>query len=111
MSSTRLAVVALVALTLTKGLVWVGVVPVWKNADEPAHFDNLQYRAEHLAAPRPTGEPIDKVVSPTASHELRESWKATQKYWRDKYLKQQRVVAEETLLRLLAHVDDGRDTH
>ena len=99
---------ALIVLTLLKSWVWIGIFPVWKIADEPAHFDNIQYRAERGHAPTPTGVAIDPVIGPGVSSELRRSWTVTQHYWRDRFLPGTRVVPEEGELAELGRHDEAR---
>ncbi len=102
---------ALVALSLTKGLVWISVFPIWKIADEPAHFDNIQYRAEHmLHAPPNVGGAIDKVMGPGVSPELKLSWKATNKYYQGSFLANTRRVPEEERLAAIGATPDSRRT-
>ena len=99
---------ALVVLVLVKGWAWIGIFPVWKVADEPAHFDNIQYRAERGQAPRPTGAKIEAVMGPGVSAELHRSWEVTQHYWRSDFLPGVRSVPEEGELAELARHDDAR---
>ncbi len=101
---------ALVVLTLAKGFVFIGIAPVWKVADEPAHFDDIQYRAERLSAPRPTGAPVDAVMGKGVSAEMLRSWEVTQHYWRTRYLANTRQVPEEAELRQLAQSRAARLT-
>ncbi|MGZ3406627.1 MAG: hypothetical protein ACXVAN_09325 [Polyangia bacterium] len=98
----------LVVLALVKGWVWVGLTPPFKSFDEPAHFDHVQYRAEHFAAPRPTGAPMDKVMNAGASPELQYAWEVTLRYFRDKYLPGVRSVPEEGELAAMARHRDAR---
>ena len=103
-------VALLVLLAFAKGLLWLGAYPVFKIADEPAHFDNVQYRAEHHQwAPQPT-RTLDKVMSPTSSVELRAAWAATQKYHRQKHSRYFPMVEEEAKLAKLAKEDKNRLT-
>ena len=103
---------ALVVLVLARGLAWFATYPVFKVADEPAHFDNIQYRAEHRGrAPVENGEQIDKVMSPTASRELRQAWSATNHYWRDNFIRNRLAVPEELELQDMALEPESRETH
>ncbi len=40
------------------GLSWMGVMPLWQGADEPAHFAYVQYMADHVLPP------VEHVVAP-----------------------------------------------
>jgi hypothetical protein len=73
-----LHVALITLLVLVKGTVWIGVLPALMVADEPAHFDNVQYRAEHHQAPRL--DPIRKiarVMHKETSPEIWYLWNAT----------------------------------
>lgn len=97
-AADRYLVAILILLTVSKGLIWIGLMPIWKIADEPSHFDNIQYRAETLRVPVSDGGKIDKILSPGASAEVRESWETSKHYWRERYLKNTRLVPEEAVL-------------
>jgi len=95
-------------MTLVKGCVWIGITPIWKVVDEPAHFDNIQYRAERWQAPRWNRQHLEPVMNPGASAELQSSWQASQHYWRDRYLSGVREVPEEIALRSQATEPSAR---
>jgi hypothetical protein len=103
-------VCTLCLLVFSKGLVWISIFPVWKIADEPAHFDHVQYRAENHRAPVWEGRALEKVIGPGASPEVRLSWTATLAYWRHRYLQGASSVPEEDILRRLALQNEGRRT-
>ena len=98
----------LVALVLVKSWVWLAATPPFKSFDEPAHFDNVQYRAEHFAAPRPSGAHVDAVMNSGASPELQRAWEVTLHYFRDSYLPGARSVPEERELAAMARHRDAR---
>ena len=77
MNRTRnLCLGLLTVLTLVRAAVWIGVHPVFQIADEPAHFDNIQFRAEHYGPPRydGTGRRIPKVMHEGAAPEVKKLW-------------------------------------
>ncbi len=43
---------------LAIGLSWMGIMPLWQGADEPAHFAYVQYMATHVLPP------VEHVVAP-----------------------------------------------
>ena len=101
----------LIAMTVAKGVVWIAVLDIWKVADEPAHFDNVQYRAEnHWRQPIENGEPMDRVLTPTSSNELKRSWQVSQAFWREKFLPDVRSVPAEEELRAMAKDPTNRKT-
>jgi len=101
----------LLAITLLRGLTWAGAYPALKITDEPAHFDNIQYRAEHgFHAPRPDGTHIEKVMNMGSSLELRHLWRATNHYWRGHFLPDKRRVPDELELEQMALVKQNRVT-
>jgi hypothetical protein len=102
----------LVALTVTKGIFWVSLYPMWKIADEPAHFDNIQFRAEHhLRTPVYAGRTINKVMSDGVSHEMMASWKSGQSYFRSSYSSTSSSVPEEVSLDKMAAEPRNRMTN
>jgi hypothetical protein len=103
-------VIALIVLTVIKGVVWICAYPMWKIADEPAHFDNVQYRAEHaLHGPVWDGGDTARVMARDASPELRKSWAASQKYHHGGRPKTD-TVPEEAELTRIAPTPDSRRT-
>jgi hypothetical protein len=77
-SPTTFAHVALLVLvTGLKGLIWVGLIPLFMVADEPAHFDNVQFRAEHHTAPERGEKRIPKVMHEGAAPEVLLLWRTT----------------------------------
>jgi hypothetical protein len=107
---TITVVAVLVVLTIAKGLLWMAAFPPWKICDEPSHFDNIQFRAEHGRAPVDEGGDIPKVMHDGASPELKLSWTATGKYKNARYLPNTRTVPEERLLADLARTTENRIT-
>src|SRR5437870_3774676 len=92
----RNVLVALIALTIAKGMVWIAICPAWKIADEPAHFDNIQYRAQNrLRKPIWDGSPTERVMSSKAAYELRYAWNVTTNYYRTRFLPGTKTVPEE----------------
>ncbi len=93
----------LTLFTVVRGLLWIGVYPALKIVDEPAHFDSIQYRAEHrFRAPHADGTAIDKVISTTASNELRSTWQATQALFRGAFMKGHFGSPHERALEIMA---------
>ena len=45
-------------LLLALGLSWMGVMPLWQGADEPAYFACVQYMGDHVLPP------AEQVVAP-----------------------------------------------
>jgi hypothetical protein len=87
---------ALLVIATLRSLVWISAYPVFKIIDEPSHFDNIQYRAEHGQRRPVQGErPIDPIINHGASVELRRVWTATNHYWRDSFVRGRRWVLEE----------------
>src|SRR5688572_1269986 len=72
----RAHVVLLTVLTLIKGAVWIALIPPFLVADEPSHFDNVQFRAEHGTAPTQdsSGRPLARVLPNDASLEVQRLW-------------------------------------
>lgn len=59
MEKIRLAELLVVfGLFFALGLSWLGVMPLWQGADEPAHFAYVQYMADHVLPP------VERVVAP-----------------------------------------------
>ncbi len=59
MEKVRIAELLVVfGLFLAIGVSWLGVMPLWQGADEPAHFAYVQYMADHVLPP------IERVVAP-----------------------------------------------
>jgi 4-amino-4-deoxy-L-arabinose transferase-like glycosyltransferase len=112
--SQRWMVALLVVLSLIKGIVWVSAYPLWKIADEPAHFGDVQFRAEHhFRTPLANGTPIERVISGNIPKDMRRSWEATQYYHRERHFKYASTVPEEAELTRLAkdlanHDSDGQ---
>src|SRR4051812_5404056 len=75
----RAHIVLLVILSLAKGAVWIGALPPLLVADEPAHFDDVQFRAETGAAPSQdgSGRPLARAMPNDAAPELRRLWSDT----------------------------------
>ncbi len=113
-AATRTGVILalLTALTLAKGALWIGITPVFLVADEPAHFDNIQYRAENHAAPhyRPSAGRIDKVMQSGASPEVKKLWFGSipKHYYAHAHAHEREHLEAE--LRDLAMTAGGRDT-
>ncbi|MEO6951245.1 MAG: hypothetical protein ABI321_05475 [Polyangia bacterium] len=105
-------VVLVVSISILRGLFWIGVYPALKIADEPSHFDDIQYRAEHaLRAPRAGDKVINPVLSPTASRELSTLWAATQHLWQAGFTTRRHAVPEERTLRDMASDPGSRVTN
>lgn len=83
---------------LVRSLVWIAMMPVFKIADEPSHFENVQYRAEHLKAPRFDGGPMGKVMHSGAAPEVLLAWQLSNFYFRGQYMKDTRQALEEQKL-------------
>lgn len=49
--TTKFWVIFLLIITLTKGLFWVFVVPIFQAPDEPQHYSYVQYLAEKRSLP------------------------------------------------------------
>lgn len=61
--SDRRVAGVLAAVALVKGIFWIALMPVFKIADEPTHFENVQYRGEHFEAPQHIGtEPLGTTI-------------------------------------------------
>ena len=106
------AMLALLAiLTVTKGLVWMSAFPPFKIADEPSHFENVQFRAEHGRAPAfdPTAKPEGKVIHEGAAPEVKLLWNRTNAYFRGDYLRGAPTVPDEATLEGLAKIPEGRE--
>ncbi|MGZ3439237.1 MAG: DUF2142 domain-containing protein, partial [Polyangia bacterium] len=99
----RLALL-LALLTLFKGLFWIALYPPFKIADEPSHFENVQYRGEMWRAPNydGSGKRIEKVMHTGAAPEMLLAWKASNHYWEKNYLNDVRSTPEEDELRAMA---------
>ena len=108
-SDRRLAIL-IAALALAKGLVWIAIMPAFKIADEPSHFENVQYRAEYLRVPRydNSGREIPKVMHPGAAPEIRLAWNMTNARFRKSYQADTRTAPEEAELQRLAHDPSNR---
>jgi hypothetical protein len=107
---TAAHVTLLVLLAGLKGVVWVGLTPMFLVADEPAHFDNVQYRAEHHGAPyRQPDKPMGRVMHDGASPEVRKLWAKTLEkgYYRGSHPSSDKTSEE---LAALAQTPAGRDT-
>ena len=102
--------VALVCVGLFKGLFWAALMPPWKVADEPAHFDQIQYRSERMEAPTVKRGGLHPVINPGASVELRRSWDVSQHLFRSGYYRRTGVAREERELAALARDRDNRVT-
>ena len=99
----------LAALTLCKGLVWMAAYPPFKIADEPSHFENVQYRAENWrAAEVDPKKERGLVMHEGAAPEVLLTWKATNAYFKNSYLRNVRSVPEEAKLAKLAETKEGR---
>src|SRR5689334_5453033 len=108
--SDRRVAVLLALLTLAKGFFWIGMMPIFKIADEPNHFENVQYRAEYHRAPHydGSGRAIEKVMHKGAAPEVLTAWASTNAYIRNGYKKGTRTVPDEALLRDMARTDANR---
>ncbi|MDA8199733.1 MAG: DUF2142 domain-containing protein [Thermaerobacter sp.] len=59
MEKVRMAEILVVfGLFFALGLSWMGIMPLWQGADEPAHFAYVQYMADHVLPP------VQHVVAP-----------------------------------------------
>ena len=101
----------LVVITVAKGLVWMSAFPPFKIADEPSHFENVQYRAENFRAPRfeEGKKPAGPVMHERAAPEVSLLWSATNHYRRKTYLPGTYTVPEEAELERLGKTAEGRD--
>ncbi|MEO6951247.1 MAG: hypothetical protein ABI321_05485 [Polyangia bacterium] len=106
----KLHLSVLTLVMLLKAIFWMALLPPLQIADEPSHFDDVQYRAEHGRAPAYDnhGLPIAPVMHPGASTEIRRLWYATipKGYFHEQH-KDTRLPDE---LRRLATTTSGRDT-
>lgn len=94
----------LAVITVAKGLFWMALFPVFKITDEPSHFENVQYRAEHARVPRfdPNALPEGKVMHDGAAPEVLLAWRITNQLWRSRFLPDVDRVPEEDELRRMA---------
>jgi 4-amino-4-deoxy-L-arabinose transferase-like glycosyltransferase len=52
-SSNQWAIIAILALTIVKGVLWSAAIPIWQAPDEPSHFSVVQFIAEFGRLPGP----------------------------------------------------------
>jgi hypothetical protein len=107
--SDRRVAVALAAVSLVKGLFWIALMPTFKVADEPSHFENIQYRGEYHEAPHSeSAEPLGTTVHAGSPPDVRMAWLRTNELFRSRYVSGVRSVHEEQLLREMASSNDSR---
>lgn len=108
--SDRRLILLLAALTLTKGLFWIALFPVFKIADEPSHFANVQYRGEFMRAPKedPKAPPLDPVLGPGEAPEMHLVWQVTNHLFRLNYRPDVDSAPEEEKLRAMATYPPNR---
>lgn len=80
----------LLAITLTKGILWSAVIPLGQAPDEPSHFSLIQFIAEFGRLPR-LGEEY-------SSDELALTWRYNQAGWLIFHPTHQQTFAEEGML-------------
>ena len=101
--SDRRVAVALAVVALLKGLVWIALIPVFKVADEPTHFENIQFRGEQFAAPFAYGnEPFGTTVHDGSPPDVKVAWQRTNELFRLRYVPGVRSIHEEMELRQMA---------
>jgi hypothetical protein len=93
----------LAAVTLIKGIFWIALIPAFKIADEPSHFENIAFRAEHFQAPHSEdAEAYGTTIHTGSPPDLLLEWKRTHELFRGRYVEGVRSVHEETELRQMA---------
>ena len=108
MSDRRLAGI-LAAATLVKGLFWIASMPAFKIADEPSHYENVQYRGEYLETPHFVGnEPLGTTIHNGLPADVRLVWQRSNQLFRNRYVSGVRSVHEEQVLREMAQNDSTR---
>ena len=94
---------ALAAATLIKGIFWIALMPVFKIADEPTHFENVQYRGERFEKPRHVAhEAFGTTIHAGSPADVRLAWERSNSLFRNRYVSGVRSVREENLLREMA---------
>ncbi|MCU1282804.1 MAG: Uncharacterized protein JWM53_6350 [bacterium] len=101
--SDRRVAGALAAVALVKGLFWIALLPTFKIADEPTHFENIQFRGEYFEAPHSeTAEPLGTTVHAGSPADVHLAWQRSNELFRGRYVDGVRSVHEEQLLREMA---------
>ena len=111
MSDRRLAGI-LAAATLLKGMFWIALMPAFKIADEPSHYENIQYRGEYLETPHFVGnEPFGTTIHNGSPADVRLVWQRSNQLFRNRYVSGVRSVHEEQVLREMAQerLDPARE--
>ena len=93
----------LATVAIIKGLVWISLIPAFKVADEPAHYENIQFRGERFKAPYPEApESLGTTIHNGSPPDVRLVWTRSNELFRNRYVAGVRSVHEEQTLREMA---------
>ncbi|HEY2745520.1 MAG TPA: DUF2142 domain-containing protein [Polyangia bacterium] len=93
----------LALMTVAKGLFWIALMPVFKIADEPTHYENVAFRGEFFEAPHSDKpEPLGTTIHEGSPPDVRLAWNRTNELFRNHFVAGVRSVREETELARMA---------